>query len=93
MCTHSKFASKVYESIDVEVLEALHSSRNKHRFRASGVKIGKGGTKSMEGARLCFLTSSKAHSIYGCCDLEKDRKFGRLVNIIVIHHAFIFNYW
>jgi len=47
----------------------------------------------MEGARLCFLTSSKGHSIYGCCDLEKDRKFGRLVNIIIIHHASIFNYW
>jgi hypothetical protein len=45
----------------------------------------------MEGARLCFLTSSKGHSRYGCCDLEKDRNFGRLVNIIVIHHASIFN--
>lgn len=41
MCIHSKFASKVYESIDVEVLEALHSSRNKHRFQASGSKLAK----------------------------------------------------
>jgi hypothetical protein len=47
----------------------------------------------MEVARLCFLTSSKGHGRYGFCDLEKDRKFGRLVNTIVIHHASIFNYW
>jgi len=46
MCIHSKFASKVYESIDVEVLEALHFSRNKHRFRASGSKLAKEEQKS-----------------------------------------------
>jgi hypothetical protein len=29
------------ESIDVEVLDELHSSTNKHRFRASGSKVAK----------------------------------------------------
>ncbi len=32
---------KVDESIDVEVLDTLHSSKNKHRFQASGSKVAK----------------------------------------------------
>lgn len=60
MCTHSKFASKVYESIDVEVLEALHSSRNKHRFRASGSKLAKEEQKAWKVQDYVFWPQAKA---------------------------------
>jgi hypothetical protein len=51
---------KVDESIDVEVLEALHSSRNKHRFWASGSKLAKEEQKAWKVQDYVFWLQVKA---------------------------------
>ncbi len=51
---------KLHESIDVEVLEALHASRNKHRFQASGSKMTKEEQKARKVRDYVFQPQAKA---------------------------------